>query len=64
VEVTETGSSLRANRLRIIDTVLESNTQLVANVASAADPEKRQKIDNLALMLRGALDARAGWGSC
>jgi len=44
VEVTETGSSLRANRLRIIDTVLESNTQLVANVASAADPEKRQKI--------------------
>ncbi len=62
VEVTETGSSLRANRLRIIDTVLESNTQLVANVASAADPEKRQKIDNLALMLRGALDAEGRVG--
>src|SRR5216683_2279016 len=62
VEATETGSSLRANRLRIIDTVLESNTQLVANKASAADPEKRQKIDNLALMLRGALDAEGRVG--
>jgi ATP phosphoribosyltransferase len=62
VEVTETGSSLRANRLRVIDTVLESNTQLVANKASAADPEKRQKIDNLALMLRGALDAEGRVG--
>jgi ATP phosphoribosyltransferase len=62
VEVTETGSSLRANRLRIIDTVLESNTQLVANKASAGDPEKRQKIDNLALMLRGALDAEGRVG--
>jgi ATP phosphoribosyltransferase len=62
VEVTETGSSLRANRLRIIDTVLESNTQLVANKASAADQEKRQKIDNLALMLRGALDAEGRVG--
>jgi ATP phosphoribosyltransferase len=62
VEVTETGSSLRANRLRIIDTVLESNTQLIANKAAWADPEKRQKIENLALMLRGALDAEGRVG--
>lgn len=62
VEVTETGSSLRANRLRIIDTVLESNTQLVANSKSWADAEKRQKIENLALMLRGALDAEGRVG--
>src|SRR6266446_4632421 len=57
VEVTETGSSLRANRLRIIDTVLESNTQIVANQRAWADPCKRQKIENLALMLCGALHA-------
>jgi ATP phosphoribosyltransferase len=62
VEVTETGSSLRANRLRIIDTVLESNTQLIANKATWADSEKRQKIENLALMLRGALDAEGRVG--
>src|SRR5882762_6467785 len=62
VEVTETGSSLRANRLRIIETLLESNTQIIANKASAADPEKRQKIENLALMLRGALDAEGRVG--
>ena len=43
VEVTETGSSLRANKLRIIETVLESNTQLIANVESWKDPEKRQQ---------------------
>jgi len=58
VEVTETGSSLRANRLRIIDTVLESNTQLIANKRSYADCEKRRKIDNLALMLQGAMQAQ------
>jgi ATP phosphoribosyltransferase len=57
VEVTETGSSLRANRLRILETVLESNTQLIANKCSYADSEKRRKIDNLALMLRGAMEA-------
>src|ERR1019366_3881379 len=51
VEVTETGSSLRANHLRIIETVLESNTQLVANKAAWADPARRQKIENLAVML-------------
>ena len=58
VEVTETGSSLRANRLRILETVLESNTQLIANRSAYADCEKRRKIDNLALMLRGAMEAQ------
>ncbi len=62
VEVTETGSSLRANRLTIIDTVLESNTQLIANPKSWRDPEKRQKIHNLALMLCGALEAKGRVG--
>jgi ATP phosphoribosyltransferase len=58
VEVTETGSSLKANRLRILETVLESNTQLIANISSYADSGKRRKIDNLALMLRGAMEAQ------
>jgi len=58
VDVTETGSSLRANRLRILETVLESNTQLIAGKCSYADGEKRRKIDNLALMLRGAMEAQ------
>src|SRR5436309_5423093 len=49
VEVTETGSSLRANRLRIIDTVLKSNTQIIANKKAWADQCKRKKIENLAL---------------
>jgi ATP phosphoribosyltransferase len=62
VEVTETGSSLRANRLRIIDTVMESETHLIANHAACADPWKKQKIDNLALMLRGAIDAQGQVG--
>src|ERR1700751_898655 len=58
VEVTETGSSLKANRLRILDTVLESNTKIIANKSSWADAEKRRKIENLALMLRGAMEAQ------
>jgi ATP phosphoribosyltransferase len=58
VEVTETGSSLRANHLRIIDTVLESNTQIIANKSSWEDCDKRRKIENLALMLRGAMEAK------
>jgi ATP phosphoribosyltransferase len=58
VEVTETGSSLRANHLRIIDTVLESNTQIIANKKTWCDSQKRRKIENLALMLRGAMDAQ------
>jgi ATP phosphoribosyltransferase len=62
VEVTETGSSLKANRLRIIDTVLESNTQIIANKSAWADEGKRQKIENLALMLRGAMEAQGRVG--
>jgi len=58
VEVTETGSSLKANRLRILETVLESNTQVIANKSSYSEPDKRRKIDNLALMLRGAMEAQ------
>lgn len=58
VEVTETGSSLRANRLRILETVLESNTQLIANKCAYSDRERRRKIDNLALMLHGAIQAQ------
>src|SRR5580698_9799543 len=62
VEVTETGSSLRANHLRIIDTVMESETHLIANKAAVADPWKKQKIESLALMLRGAIDAQGQVG--
>jgi ATP phosphoribosyltransferase len=58
VEITETGSSLRANHLRILDTVLESNTQVIANKNAWADAWKRRKIENLALMLRGAMEAK------
>jgi len=57
VEVTETGSSLRANRLRILDTVLESSTVFIMNRQSAADPSKREKAENLILMLQGAIAA-------
>jgi ATP phosphoribosyltransferase len=57
VEVTETGSSLRANRLRIVDTVLESRTVFIANRASFADTWKREKISNLVLLLTGAIAA-------
>jgi len=62
VEVTETGSSLRAHDLRILDTVLESNTQLVANTTSWSDARRRAKIRDLALMLGGALEARGRVG--
>jgi ATP phosphoribosyltransferase len=62
VEVTETGSSLRANRLRIIDTVMESETHLIANRKAYNDPWKQQKIDNLALMLNGAIAAQGRVG--
>ena len=64
VEVTETGSSLRANRLRIIDTVMESNTQLIANATALEDAWKRTKIENIALLLRRRSKRRAGSGSC
>jgi len=62
VEVTETGSSLRANRLRVIDTLMESNTQLIANVAATGDPWKKTKIDNIALLLRAAIEAQGRVG--
>lgn len=58
VEVTETGSSLRANRLRIIETLMESETQLIANKKAWGDPWKRTKIETLALMLNGAMAAQ------
>ncbi|MBM4016933.1 MAG: ATP phosphoribosyltransferase [Planctomycetes bacterium] len=58
VDVTETGSSLRAHRLRIVDTVMESNTQLIANKAAWKDPWKRARIENLAMLLKAAIDAR------
>jgi ATP phosphoribosyltransferase len=57
VEVTETGSSLRANRLRILDTVLESSTVFIMNRKAAEDATKRQKAENLVLMLQGAIAA-------
>ncbi len=57
-DITETGSSLRANKLRILETVVESHTQLIANQAAWADPWKRGKISRLGLMLQGALAAR------
>ena len=62
VEVTETGSSLRANRLRIVDTVIESNTQLIANPRALEDPWRRTRIDNLALLLRAAIEAQGRVG--
>ena len=57
VELTETGSSLRANQLRILDTVLTSTTRLIANHQAWADPSKRAKIEQIALLLAGALNA-------
>jgi ATP phosphoribosyltransferase len=57
VEVTETGSSLRAHRLRIVDTVLESRTVFVANRVAAADPWSAEKISHLVLLLQGAIAA-------
>src|SRR5262245_27609490 len=62
VEVTETGSSLRANRLRVIDTVLESNTQLIANSRALDDEWKRTKLESLALLLRAAIEAQGRVG--
>ena len=58
VDVTETGSSLRANNLRILETIMSSSPQLIANKAAWADPWKRSKIERLVLLLTGALNAR------
>jgi ATP phosphoribosyltransferase len=57
VELTETGSSLRANKLRILETVLESTTVLIANRTAWAQPDKKKKIQNLALLLEAAIEA-------
>ena len=62
VDITETGSSLKANKLRIVDTILETTTQLIANKASWANPAKRAKIETIALMLQGALNAASKVG--
>lgn len=59
VELTETGNSLRANNLRIVDTVLTSTTRLIANKKAWENPEKRAKIEQLALLLQGALAAES-----
>lgn len=57
VEVTETGTSLRANRLRILEVLMESNTQLIANKQAWQDPWKRRKIENIAMLMEGAIRA-------
>jgi ATP phosphoribosyltransferase len=62
VDLTETGSSLRANKLRIVETIIESYPQLIVNPAVFADPDKRKKLENLKLLLVGALNARAKVG--
>jgi len=62
VEATETGSTLRANRLRILDTVTESNPQLIANQAALSDAWKRTKIENIALLLKAAIEAQGRVG--
>jgi ATP phosphoribosyltransferase len=62
VEVTETGSSLRANRLRVIDTLLESNPQFIVNPSVLSDPWKKTKVDNIALLLRAAIEAQGRVG--
>jgi ATP phosphoribosyltransferase len=62
VDITETGSSLRANKLRIVDTLLSSTPRLIANHAIWKDQWKRKKIETLALLLKGALEAEAKVG--
>lgn len=62
VDVTETGTSLKANRLRIIDTVMESNTQLIVNAKSWEDPIKREKVSDIAILLQSAMEARGRVG--
>lgn len=57
VEVTETGTSLRANKLRVVETVLESNTQFIANLDSWKDKERRHKLEDMAMLLEGAMAA-------
>lgn len=62
VDITETGSSIRANNLRIIDTILSSTTRFIASKTAWAVPWKREKMENIAMLLRGAIEARAKIG--
>ena len=62
VEATETGSTLRANRLRILETIMESNTQLIANQPALSDAWKKTKIENVALLLKAAIEAQGRVG--
>jgi ATP phosphoribosyltransferase len=62
VELTETGSSIKANNLKIIDTILTSTTRFIANHNAWKDPFKRQKIENLQILLQGAIDAKTRVG--
>jgi ATP phosphoribosyltransferase len=62
VELTETGSSLRAHNLRVVDTLLESTTRFIANAQSLRDPWKKAKINQIAILLKGALAAEAKVG--
>ena len=62
VDITETGSSIRANNLRVIDTILSSTTRFIASRHAWNDPLKREKMENIAMLLRGAIDARAKVG--
>jgi len=62
VDLTETGNSIRANNLRIVDTLLNTNTVLIANKVSWENPAKRKKIENIALLLTSALEANSKVG--
>ena len=62
VDVTETGSSIKADKLRVLDTLLESTTRMIANKDAWQDPQKRSKIEDLALLLQGALAAKSKVG--
>lgn len=62
VDITETGSSIRANNLRVIDTILSSTTRFIANKDAWNIPWKREKMENMALLLRGAIEAKAKVG--
>ncbi len=62
IEISETGSSLRANNLQIIDTIMESNTVLIANKKAWKDEKKRKKIEEIALLLNGAIEAEGKVG--
>lgn len=62
VDITETGSSIRANKLRILDTILTSTTRMIANRQAWADPRKREKIEDIALLLQGAIAAKSQVG--